>query len=1392
MEIIQGGRFLSDTVKKGLLKKLFSKRYDHVAGLAVKEEEKQEKREEAKKEEEKKLEEFGKSTAVDGCFIHLLELKQDLSDAEKATAIKLLEYGVSAGSSDRESNSANTDKSAGEKNYLKDNNEIKGRVQGALTEDLSTQAFQMLSAGVLSNQPKTHHTFIVLPRFGTISPWSSKATNIFHNCGLKAVQRVERAKLYVINGELNDSQQRELRELICDRMTETVLTDFEGLSKVFTHLTPKEFKDIPLFENGRIELEKANAAMGLALAEDEIDYLEESFRGIGRNPRDVELMMFAQANSEHCRHKVFNADWEIDGTVQPKSLFSMIRNTYNKSPEKILSAYKDNASVIEGHWVERFYPSSESNIYGFQGEQVDILMKVETHNHPTAIAPYPGASTGSGGEIRDEGATGRGSKPKAGLTGFSVSNLNVPGYEMPWEGPSQRPQRIASPLQIMTQGPLGAANFNNEFGRPALTGYFRTYEHSVHEGGTSYVRGYHKPIMLAGGLGNIKRDHVEKGRIRAGSKVIVLGGPAMLIGLGGGSASSCGTGDGDEDLDFASVQRDNAELQRRCQEVIDRCWELGDKNPIVSIHDVGAGGLSNAVPEIINDGDMGGSFELRRILTGESGMSPLEIWCNESQERYVLVVDEKDLDRFDKIASRERALYTVLGDVQTKKQLIVHDELFGNNPVDMPLDVLLGKPPKISKKVATVAPVLERLDLSTVEISEAVQRVLQMPCVADKSFLITIGDRSITGMVARDQMVGPWQVPVADAAVTTSGLCSYEGEAMAMGEKAPLALIDHAASVRMAVAETIMNLLSTDIRELGDVKLSANWQVAANHSGDQAGLYNAVKAIGEEFCPQLNIAIPVGKDSMSMKTVWKEGGDEKSVVAPLSLVVSGFAPVGDVRKTVTPDIKHRSHTRLLWARLGKKERYPLGGSVLAQAYKQLGDEPPDVDAIELKSFFESLTALKAENKIFAYHDVSDGGLFSCLCEMAFAGNVGVRVDLGLSSLTKQSLLGALFSEEIGCVVQVADKDAEAVLEKLSSSGAVCLELGCPDIGEDSVAKGFSNKKNVVVSAGGKTVFEDSLQNLRSLWSRLSYEMQALRDNPELARDDFDLKLDLSRRGLFSELTFEVNQNFKTVNFSGSKKPRIAILREQGVNGQLEMAAAFTEARFEAVDVHMSDLIEGRVDLRDFDVMAACGGFSYGDVLGAGEGWAKSILFNEKLRDMFRDFFENPKTLSLGVCNGCQMLSQLKDLIPGASHFPRFVDNLSERFEARTVMVEIAESPSIWLNGMAGSRLPVAVAHGEGRAEVTLEHAAAFGPKNVMYFVDGEGKPAEQYPLNPNGSPMGLAGACSTDGRTMIMMPHPERVYRSVTNSWISESWGEFGPWMKIFQNAREWIETQKS
>ena len=1225
--------------------------------------------------------------------------------------------------------------------------------------------------------------FLVLPRFGTISPWSSKASDIARNCGLSKILRLERGIAYYVAGELNEADALAVAGVLHDRMTQQVLGALDGAAGLFSHAQPKPLSVVDVLGGGRAALEQANVSLGLALAEDEIDYLVQSFGELGRNPHDIELMMFAQANSEHCRHKIFNASWDIDGESQEKSLFGMIKNTHELHREGVLSAYKDNAAVIVGNVAGRFYPDPQTREYSAKQEAVHILMKVETHNHPTAIAPFPGASTGSGGEIRDEGATGRGAKPKAGLVGFTVSNLNIPGFVQPWEKPYGKPERIVTALDIMLEGPLGGAAFNNEFGRPALTGYFRTFEQSISTPRGDEVRGYHKPIMIAGGMGNIREDHVQKDEISVGGKLIVLGGPAMLIGLGGGAASSMATGASSADLDFASVQRDNPEMERRCQEVIDRCWQLGENNPIRFIHDVGAGGLSNAFPELVNDAGRGGRFELRNVPNDEPGMTPLEIWCNESQERYVLSVDAADLEQFKAICERERCPFAVVGEATAEPQLTVTDRHFGNNAVDMPLNVLLGKAPRMHRSAVREAEQGDDFVASQVELGEAVSRVLSHPAVASKNFLITIGDRSITGLVARDQLVGPWQVPVADCAVTATSFDVYSGEAMAMGERTPLALLDAAASGRMAIGETLTNIAAARIEKIADIKLSANWMAAAGHPGEDARLYDTVKAVGMQLCPELGITIPVGKDSMSMKTRWNDAGEDKSVTSPLSLIVSGFAPVSDIRQTLTPQlVLDKGETDLVLIDLGRGQNR-MGASILAQVYSKLGQQVPDVDdAEDLKAFFAVIQGLNADSKLLAYHDRSDGGLLATVLEMAFSGHCGLDICLDPLAGASDELAAVLFNEELGAVIQVRQDDTEEILSQFSAAGlGDCVAvLGQPVNGED-----------VTIRFADAVVFSAERRLLQRDWSQTSYRLQRLRDNVRCADQEFEGLLDENNPGLSAKLSFDVNQDIAAPYIKTGVRPSIAILREQGVNGQVEMAAAFDRAGFAAVDVHMSDILSGRVSLEQFKGLVACGGFSYGDVLGAGEGWAKSVLFNSRARDAFQGFFERADSFALGVCNGCQMLSNLHELIPGSELWPHFVRNRSEQFEARVAMVQVQESASIFLQGMAGSRLPIAIAHGEGHAEFESEEAllqADLSGSVALRFIDNYGKVTETYPANPNGSPRGITGLCNKDGRVTIMMPHPERVFRAVQNSWRPAGWQEDGGWLRMFRNARVWVD----
>ena len=1259
---------------------------------------------------------------------------------------------------------------------------------------------------------------VVAPRPGTLSPWSSKATDIAHICGLSKLNRIERAVAYWIDlggVELDASQLKSLDSKLHDRMTQSIFGSNEELSVLFRHEEPKPFASVPVISGGREALVEANRSLGLALAEDEIDYLVENFQKLGRDPNDIELMMFAQANSEHCRHKIFNASWEIDGEAKDRSLFKMIKNTFEMRSEGILSAYKDNAAVFEGSRAKRFFADPESNEYGATDEDIAILCKVETHNHPTAISPFPGASTGSGGEIRDEGATGVGSKPKAGLTGFTVSNLKIPGAIREWEQNFGKPNRIVSPLEIMIEGPLGGAAFNNEFGRPNILGYFRTFEQAVPAkqskgeevgdelGGkndeveeevadsetseilnrtseispATELRGYHKPIMLAGGLGNIRHEHIEKGVVKAGDKLVVLGGPAMLIGLGGGAASSMDSGSGEEDLDFASVQRDNPEMERRCQEVIDRCWALGAENPIVFIHDVGAGGLSNAMPELVNDAGKGGRFDLRQIPNDEPGMSPLEIWCNESQERYVMAIPSERINAFSEICERERCPFAIIGEATDERQLVLEDPHFGNQPIDMPLEVLLGKPPRMHREEKALSRNLIPLSLVGVSLDDAARRVLSHPTVADKTFLITIGDRTVTGLIHRDQMVGPWQVPVADCAVTASSFDGYTGEAMSVGERTPAAVNSAAASARLAVGEALTNLAAAQTGPLTGVNLSANWMAAPSVAGDGADLFEAVQAVGMELCPALGVTIPVGKDSMSMSTVWRDEAEEKRVTAPVSLIVSAFARCSDIQLSLTPQLIQDRDSSLILIDLGRGKNR-LGSSILGQVYGQMGMETPDVDSPEdLTNFWNAIQQLGKEGKILAYHDRSDGGLFAAVVEMAFAGNVGVHVEV----LSEGDPYGPLFAEELGAVIQVKGDDLSSVFEILKSH----------NLGDCSNIVGRLNFQGVVqISEAGQVIFEEDLYALRAVWSDVTFRMQSLRDNPESAASEHAIRQDRENPGISPKIDFDLHPSSCNLHPSAAR-PQIAVLREQGVNGEIEMAGAFDRAGFRCVDVHMTDVLSGRVSLADFQGLAACGGFSYGDVLGAGEGWAKSILFNEKAREEFQQFFHRSDTFSLGVCNGCQMLSNLKSLIPGADHWPRFVQNRSERYEGRLVSLKIEDTPSVLFSGMAGSVIPIVVAHGEGRAEFESDAAAGVCDQSGLVaarYVDNHHNSTEAYPLNPNGSPFGITSLTSEDGRSTILMPHPERVFRSSQFSWAPDDWGEDSPWMRFFRNARAWVE----
>ena len=1282
-----------------------------------------------------------------------------------------------------------------------------------LAEHDYKKAVDLLNHGdeIALNQASQHENqealqIIVSPRFGTISPWASKATDIFNNCEI-AVERVERLVVYTLIGEnLPEKLPHDIEMMLYDRMTQSLFYDLAKAQHLFDDHEPAPLNHVDVMGKGREALESANREFGFALSSQDIDYLMNAYvHVLKRNPTDVELMMFAQANSEHCRHKIFNAQWTIDGEVQPKSLFGMIKNTFEQNPNDILSAYKDNAAVVKGHEGQRFYPllNSDNNhlAYDFHQEPIDILMKVETHNHPTAIAPYAGAATGSGGEIRDEGATGRGGKPKAGLAGFHVSHLQLPDMPEKWEHSGKfstadygKPARMASALEIMTQAPLGSAAFSNEFGRPNLVGYFRSFQlDTSKDQDGSQMRGYHKPIMIAGGYGNIKRNLVEKNPIQQGDLLIVLGGPAMQIGLGGGAASSVDSGELDEGLDFASVQRDNAEMERRCQEVIDRCWAMAgnqpdeDNNPIVSIHDVGAGGLSNAMPELVNDHELGAVLNLRKVPSLEHGMSPMAIWSNEAQERYVLAIRPQSRELFDSICERERCPYAILGEATDVRELVVNDPLLNTKgdqqPVDMPLQVLLGGTPKMQRSFSRSTPDLTALNLDKVDLAEAVKDVLRHPTVASKSFLISIGDRSITGMIVRDQYVGRYQVPVADCAVTASALLPVDGkpmtgEAMSMGERTPVALINPAASARLAVAEAITNIAGANIAKLSDITLSANWMAACGEDKEDQALFDAVYAVGEALCPALGIAIPVGKDSLSMRANWSDEQANKSVVSPMSLVITAFAPVQDVTKTLTPELLTSSALgETAFYRLDlSKGQFRLGGSILAQTLSQLGDTCPDLDnPQDLINFFNFIQQANNQGLITAYHDIGDGGLLATIAEMQFTSRQGVKL-----VLSDDNLLGQLFAEELGAVIQVKSDKVAELLELAEKTGvSELLSLIGQSTDEDSL---------LIQTATQNLRFERS--ELEQEWSKVGYHIAKNRDNPECVQQAFDLIGDKSHQGLIAQANYDLNQAIEApyIN-SRSTQPKVAILREQGVNGQLEMAAGFKRAGLEAVDVHMSDLLKGRVNLRDFDGLVACGGFSYGDVLGAGAGWAKSVLFHDELRMQFVRFFTRPETFSLGVCNGCQMMSQLKDLIPGAENFPRFVANKSARFEARTVNVKIERTKSVLLKGMQESILPIAVAHGEGFATLSDTDIAGMSAHGqiVMRYVDSLGTATEHYPLNPNGSPQGVTGICSTDGRVTLMMPHPERNLMAYNHSWKPEAWDNDGAWMRMFRNARAFL-----
>ena len=1247
-----------------------------------------------------------------------------------------------------------------------------------LSDADALQLKALLSAERVNTPDAAQSLFLITPRIGTISPWSSKATNIAHNCGLAHIERIERGMAVSLSGSLKTDEREQWAALLHDRMTESVLPDFQAAEQLFAQHDNPSCASVDILGGGKDALLAANAEMGLALSPDEVDYLLENYRALNRNPTDVELMMFAQANSEHCRHKIFNADFVLNGEKQEKSLFRLIRDTHEASPNGTIVAYKDNSSIIEGATIGRFYPSAARNqAYDFHTENTHILMKVETHNHPTAIAPFAGAATGAGGEIRDEGATGRGARPKAGLTGYTVSNLQIPDFRLPWEHDYGKPHRISSALDIMLEAPIGGAAFNNEFGRPNLLGYFRTFEQTFNQ----QVYGYHKPIMIAGGLGNIQAAQSHKNEIPAGALLVQLGGAGMLIGLGGGAASSMATGSNSADLDFDSVQRGNPEMERRAQEVIDRCWQLGENNPIISIHDVGAGGLSNAFPELVNDAGRGAVFRLRDVPLEEHGLSPLQIWCNESQERYVLAILPDDLERFRAICERERCPFAVVGTATDDGHLRVRDDLFDNSPVDLPLNVLLGKPPKTTRSDNTVRQPETTFDAAKYDLRESVERILRLPAVAAKNFLITIGDRSVGGLTHRDQMVGVWQTPVADCAVTLMGFDTVRGEAMSMGEKPALAIANAPASGRMALGEAITNITAVNIGDIGNIKFSANWMAACGVAGEDEKLYRTVEAVSQ-MCQTLGVSIPVGKDSLSMKTVWQEGGEQKSVVSPLSLIVSAFAPVQDVRQTVTPELKNVKDSVLLLIDLGfGKAR--MGGSALGQVWNDLGGATPDVDDIgSLKTFYTLIQQLVRENKLLAYHDRSDGGLFATLAEMAFAARFGANINLQddfamerlVNNLSDQAIL---FNEELGAVIQIQAADLHYVqaLFEQHHFAETLYQIGTPQPESNTIRIDD---------------YAFDLTELQSAWQETSYQIQRLRDNPACADSEFALLQDNARSKLFADLSFDLQEDIAAPFVSGCIKPKIAVLREQGVNGQVEMAAAFHRAGFEAYDVHMSDLLSGRTDLADFQMLAACGGFSYGDVLGAGEGWAKTILFNAKLRDMFAAFFARPDTLSLGVCNGCQMMSNLAEIIPHANHWAKFKRNESEQFEARFSMVRVPKSPSLILTEMAGSALPVVVSHGEGRADFAHLGAGNSVPPDLaiaLQYIDGLGEVTQSYPLNPNGSPNGIAGITTRDGRVTIMMPHPERTFRTVQMSWLPESWKqhELAGWYRLFAGARK-------
>ncbi|WP_395374372.1 phosphoribosylformylglycinamidine synthase [Marinicella sp. W31] len=1231
----------------------------------------------------------------------------------------------------------------------------------AKAEDKVKKLLNVVEFGIQLNDKQV----FIFPRAGTISPWSTKATDIFHQVDMQQVSRLERGRLLTLDASIGDALK--LADLY-DLMTEQIYAGEEQLHALFTGSDPAEVKSIDCTE-GLEALQKANAEMGLALNADEMEYLFSAYKDLGRGPTDAELMMFSQANSEHCRHKIFNASWSVDDVSVEPSLFQMIKNTEASTSHPAISAYKDNAAIFSGGSGQRLMTGANHS-YQAVAQDIDVLIKVETHNHPTAISPHPGAATGSGGEIRDEAATGQGAKPKAGLTGFSVSHLCIPGYEQSWENNHPgTPERMATAFQIMQEGPIGAAAFNNEFGRPAICGYFRSFQIQTDNG----WYGYHKPIMLAGGLGNVNRIHAIKNDTRAGDYVIVLGGPAMLIGLGGGAASSVSSGQSDEGLDFASVQRDNPEMQRRCQEVIDRCWYQGKDSPIRSIHDVGAGGLSNAIPELLDDAGLGGDLELRQLQIDHPGMSPMEIWCNESQERYVLSIIPERLAEFEEICQRERCPYVVMGTAQADQQLTVNDTHFNNAPIDIPMQLLFGKAPKKHIEVSTQEGTRQAIQINTEQLGDQLDQVLAFPAVASKKYLITIGDRTVSGLIHRDQMVGPWQVPVADCGVTLRDYAGYAGEAMAIGERTPIAALDSGAAARMAVGEALTNLIPSGMSQLSQVKLSANWMAASQQEEQLFALRQAVTAIGMELCPDLDIGIPVGKDSLSMRTQWEVDGESVSVTSPVSLIISAFAAVDDVRKGITPQLNTTAEQHLIYVDLGCG-RNRMGGSVLAQVQASLGSEPADLDnPALLRDLLTVLSDQIQKENIAAYHDRSDGGLITALLEMAFAGRCGFDVDLsGLG--VAENATEILFNEELGAVLAVSDAHLSVVQ---SAFDGTSLQGHVHHIGK------VTSERACVVRFGDQGVLEHSCIDLEKRWAETSYKMAELRDRPESAQQEY-AQIETNDPGISPKIGFTFDAGILAPELKLSK-PKVAILREQGVNGQMEMAAAFMRAGFEAVDVHMQDLLDGTTDMEQFQGAVACGGFSYGDVLGAGQGWAAGVLYHTDLRRQFEGFFNNQEKFILGVCNGCQMLSQLRDMIPGAAHWPEFLRNRSEQFEARFSQLRITETNNIFFDGMQGAVIPVAIAHGEGRC--SFSEGQQSKAKVAATYVDNHGQNTQLYPFNPNGSDNAVAALSNTAGNALIMMPHPERVFRSVQMSWHSQDWGENSPWMRMFYNARTFV-----